>query len=96
MAFTYTKDLETVEGNLRITGGTFTSTAGTQGGDIVTGLSQVLDMQLTAYGSSVVADAPTVNASGGTSPLTTTGKDNGTLTIITTATTAGRWLAFGA
>ena len=96
MSFAYTKDLDTVVGNLRMTGGTYADTSST-GGEIVTGLHQIVDFQLTPYGSSVVADAPTVNASGSKiSPgINTTGQTAGTLSIICTTSTAGRWRAFG-
>lgn len=86
MAFSATKVGETVFGNLRVTYGTYTGGSST-GGDINTGLHQCVHMQLTAGGSSIVADAPTVNE---TFPVA-----GSAVTIIVTNNTDGFWMAFG-
>lgn len=87
MSFTATKTGEHVVGDLRMTRGTFLSSGGDTGGNINTGLHQCVAMQLTASGSSIVADAPTINE---TFPCA-----GNAVTIITTANTAGYWTAFG-
>lgn len=87
MAFTATKTGEHVVGDLRMTCGTYISSGGDTGGNINTGLHQVVAMDLTASGSSIVADAPTINE---TFPC-----DGSAVTIITTANTAGYWQAYG-
>jgi len=87
MAFTATKTGEHVVGDLRMTRGTYSNAGGSTGGNINTGLHQCVDMKLTASGSSIVADTPTINE---TFPV-----DGSAVTIITTANTAGYWIAFG-
>lgn len=87
MGFTATKTGEHVVGDLRMTRGTFANDGGSTGGNINTGLHQCLHMDLTASGSSIVADAPTVNA---TFPV-----DGSAVTIIATANSAGYWTAYG-
>ena len=86
MSFSATKVGETVFGNLRVTYGTWDGGSET-GGNINTGLHQVVSMQLTAKGSSIVADAPTINE---TFPC-----DGSAVTIIVTNYTDGYWMAFG-
>lgn len=86
MAMTSAKTSESVFGNLRMTYGTWTA-GGDTGGDINTGLHQCVAMYLTARGSSIVADAPTINE---TFPC-----DGSAITIITTSNTSGYWIAFG-
>jgi len=86
MAMTSAKVGETVIGNLRMTWGTWTA-GGDTGGNINTGLHQCVSMVLTAGGSSIVADAPTVNE---TMPC-----DGSAVTIITTSNTSGFWEAKG-
>lgn len=86
MAFSATKVGETVFGNLRVTYGTWDGGSET-GGNINTGLHQVVHMQLTAGGSSIVADAPTINE--------TLPHDGSAITIIVTSDTNGFWMAFG-
>ena len=86
MAFSATKVGETVFGNLRVTYGTWDG-GSTTGGNINTGLHQVVSMQLTANGSSIVADAPTINE---TFPC-----DGSAVTIIVTNDTNGYWIAYG-
>ncbi len=87
MAFTYTVDGQTVFGDKRIHYGSATSTLGDVGGDIVTGLLQIHNMWITAWGAAIVAGAPTINA---TFPLA-----SGTVSIIQTATTKAYWVAIG-
>lgn len=87
MAFTATKVGESVWGNKRVTWGTLLSDSGSTGGDINTGLHVCEGMFLTAKGSSVVADALTVNE---TFPVA-----GSAVTIVTTANAAGYWYAFG-
>jgi hypothetical protein len=86
MAITIVKLGENVFGNQRHVWGTATISGGATGGDITTGLHSVHSIQLTAMGSSIVADAPTVNE---TLPCT------GDVTIIATKDTAMIWDAFG-
>lgn len=86
MAFSASKTGEHVVGDLRMTRGTYTG-GGTTGGNINTGLHQVVDMHLTAKGSSIVADAPTINE---TFPC-----DGSAVTVIITNNTDGYWTAFG-
>ena len=88
MAFSYTKYAEgTLGGKHRWESGTFVSSGGDAGGDIVTSLSTVNSVQLTHTGSSVVASAPVVDE---TLPLA-----SGTVTIVTVANTAGVYLIEG-
>lgn len=87
MAIAVTKTVETVAGNLRMTSGLYTLSGGGTTGDINTGLHKVITMQLSAHGSSIVAGSPTINE---TFPC-----DGTAVTIIATANTSGRWLAFG-
>ena len=88
MAFSYTVSQEPISvGSRRWAWGTYTSADGSTGGDIVTPLHTVENVQLTSSGSSVAADDPTVNE---TLPLA-----SGTITIVTTANSTGYWLAIG-
>lgn len=86
MAFSATKVGETVIGNFRVTYGTWDG-GGETGGNINTGLRLCNIMLLTAKGSSIVADAPTVNE---TLPIA-----GNAVTIIVTSDTDGYWMAFG-
>lgn len=86
MAFAFTKDAEYVAGSTRITKGTFTSTGGSTGGDIYTGLQKVYGMKLQQKGTAVVASDPAVNE---TLPV------SDPVTIVTAANAAGYWMAFG-
>jgi len=85
MAFASTVSGSTVFGDLRVTYGTWTTDTTT--GDIDTGLTKVLAMSITAAGSSVVADAPTINE---TLPVA-----GSAVTIICTSATVGYWVAYG-
>lgn len=88
MSFTSSQKYQTVFGNKKVCWGTYTnSTGGDTGGSITTSLDQIDMVQLAASGSSIVADAPTLN---GTLPLASS-----SFTIITTANTNGYWIAFG-
>ena len=87
MAFASAVTDKTVFGNKRVHFGTYTASGGGTGGDIATGLQQVHSIMLTATGSSIVADAPTVNE---TLPLV-----GGDVTVICTANTTGVWMAIG-
>lgn len=91
MAFSATKVGETVFGNLRVTYGYWTA-GGDTGGDINTGLHRCVHMQLTAGGSSIVADAPTINE---TNLAAGKAVDGSAVTIITTSNTSGFWMAYG-
>jgi hypothetical protein len=86
MAFTFTKDNETVEGNLRITSGTYTSAGGSTGGDIYTGLQRVNGLLLQQKGAAVVASQAVVNE---TFPRVDP------VTIVTVANGTGYWEAWG-
>jgi hypothetical protein len=87
-AFASTVLLETptVFGNKKVVYGTFASSGGATGGDIATGLQVVENIILQHTGSSVSADAPAINE---TLPC------GGDVTIVTTANTAGSWMAIG-
>lgn len=86
MAFSASKTGETVFGNMRMTYGTWDGGSET-GGNINTGLHQCVGIILQAGGSSIVADAPTVNES---MPC-----DGSAVTIIVKSDTDGFWFAFG-
>ena len=87
MAITTTVDGQTVFGNKRIHYGTTTLDGGDTTGTLITGLQQVHSIMLTATGSTIVADAPTVNA---TLPLA-----SGSVPLIFTANKAAYWVAIG-
>ena len=86
MAFAFTKNNETVAGDLRFTSGTFTNTSGGTGGNIYTGLQQVHGVILQHNSSAVVADQPVLNE---TFPM------QDPVTIVTTADADGYWQAWG-
>ena len=86
MAFTFTKTNETVEGNLRITSGTFTSAGGSTGGDIYTGLQKVDGMILQQNAAAVVASQAVINE---------TFPKADPITIVSAANAAGYWEAWG-
>lgn len=86
MAITIVKLGENVFGNQRHVWGTATLSGTATTGDISTGLHSVHSIQLTATGSAIVADAPTVNE---TLPC------SGDVSIIATEDTAMIWDAFG-
>ena len=87
MAFTSTVSGSTVFGDKRVTFGTYAASGGATGGDINAGMTTVLSMDVTASGSAVVADAPTINE---TFPVA-----GSAVTVIVTADTTGYWFAFG-
>jgi len=74
-------------GSLKFTYGTFLSSGGDAGGDIVTGLIACEGMILQHSGAAVVASAPSVYE---TLPV-----DGKAVTIVTTANTGGYWMAWG-
>jgi len=86
MAFSATKTGESIFGNKKVAWGTYTG-GGTTGGDIDTGMHMCEHMQLTAKGSSVAADAPTVNE---TLPVA-----GNAVTIVITSDSDGYWFAIG-
>jgi hypothetical protein len=90
MAFTSTKIGESVFGNKRVVYGKYVNDGGSTGGDINTGLHHCDMMLLTAWGSSIVADAPTVNED------LSSAIDGSAVTIIATANSSGYWMAIGA
>jgi hypothetical protein len=86
--FAYTVDTPSkIVGTERVFTGTYTASAGSIGGDIVTPLSRVTDFTIKVDGAAVDADAPSYNE---TLPLS-----SGTVTIVTTADSTGRWTATG-
>ena len=85
MAFVSAVTRETVFGNVRIKWGTFTND--TTGGDIATGLTRVHFLVAQHSGDATVASSPSVNE---TFPLS-----GGDVTIVTTASADGYWLAIG-
>ena len=91
MAFAYTIETATnqseVFGAKKVIWGTYTSSGGGTGGDILTGLNRCDFISLQSKGSAVIADAPVVNE---TLPLA-----GGSVTIITAADEVGSWFALG-
>lgn len=86
MAFSYTKDDDTVFGNKRVTMGTFTNAGGDTGGDVYTGLQRIEKFFMTHTGSAVAADSPVANE---TFPC------SDPVTIVTTDGADGQWMAIG-
>jgi len=88
MAFSFTRTNETVEGNLRFSYGTYTSTGGTAGGDIYTGLQKVdgMILQQKSIGAAVSASQAVINE---TFPRVDP------VTIVTIAAGVGYWAAWG-
>ena len=74
-------------GSLKFTYGTFLSSGGDAGGDIITGLVACEGMVLQHSGAAAVASAPSVNE---TLPV-----DGKAVTIVTVADTGGYWMAWG-
>ncbi len=87
MAITVTVLGKTVFGNKRVHYGKYTLSGGGTTDEVPTGLQQVHTFVASAAGSSIVADAPTVNE---TFPLA-----SGDVTIIGTADSAAYWMAIG-
>lgn len=81
MAFAYTRDLLQEFGNKKVFTGTYTNTAGSTGGAIVTGLSSV-----NYFNSNNNDQAATVNQ---------VAISSGTVTLTTVADTDGQWFAVG-
>lgn len=73
-------------GNRRMSWGTFSCSSAT-GGNIDTGLRSCENIVLQQVSSAVVADAPVVNE---TLPVA-----GSAVTIVTTASAAGNWIAWG-
>jgi len=78
---------QTVQGNRKVSYGTFANSNGATGGEVLTGLSIVEFFELQHTGSSVVSDVPVANE---TFPLV-----GGSVTIVTVADTSGIWKAIG-
>lgn len=98
MTFSYTINGRQVIGNAKVVYGTFTNDGGSTGGTIETQLRTVENFNANYIGSSVVSDAPAINAT----LETTTSKafirttdPQGTITIVTVANTSGFWMAIG-
>lgn len=91
-AFAYTRSTEVeIVGKKRRVRGTFTSTGGATGGDIVTGLSFVTGFKVTPTGAGVTADATSVNETVATDTIIV----GGTITIVSSADAVGIWEAEG-
>ena len=90
MAFTYTvSDISPGgSGSKAFAFGTYTSTLGDTGGDIVTGLETVLKVMLQPSGAAVKATRAAVDA---TLPVV----NKGAVTVVTSANEVGQWLAVG-
>ena len=86
MPFEFTKTMEWVDRGVRHTAGTYTNTGGSTGGDIYTGLSQILGVELQDKGAAVGASSPSVNEA---CPC------HDPVTIVTVADKPGYWHAFG-
>lgn len=87
MGFTYTISEYGVRGARKFRRGTYTSAAGSTGGDINTGLTICEHMNLQPTGGSVSASDPVVNE---TFPVAGTA-----VTIVTVANEVGNWEATG-
>ena len=85
MAFTFSKTYEAVEGNLRHTFGTFTTSSTDTTGDVYTGLQKVFGIVMTPK-----------NAAGAQCYTTTTFPAVDPVTIVFSASSDGYWHAFGA
>lgn len=83
MAFSYTA--KTINPGGRIAAGKYASTGGSTGGDIDTGLPNVLSITLQPATTAVVTSFPVTNE---TFPLA-----YGQVTIVTTANEVGTWIA---
>lgn len=91
-AFVYTRSTEVeVIGKKRRFRGTYTSSGGATGGDIVTGLSIVTGFKITTTGAAVAADDAAVNET----ILSDTYIVGGTITLVTTVDVVGIWEAEG-
>ena len=84
MAFSYAVSGETIWGNKRVKWGTFTNTALTSGGAVVTGLSHC-DVFMPNVTSHSWSTAPKVTRTAG----------SGSVTIATENNQDGEWLAIG-
>jgi len=78
MAFTYTPKIADCSGYKTITG-TYASTAGSTGGTIATGLSNIYHA---SFSSATSTPSSVVTLSGGTITLTTTANQTGTFMAI--------------
>ncbi|MBW6469614.1 MAG: hypothetical protein K0A90_00150 [Methanosarcinaceae archaeon] len=87
MAFTYTITGQTYFGDKKIVTGTYTSSAGGTGGDILTGLTNCTGCILQGTGSAVDLNEPVINE---TFPVA-----GGAITIVTTADKSGVFVAMG-
>jgi hypothetical protein len=87
MAFESSVGGQAVEGNLRITYGTYTNGSGDTGGDIDTGLPVCDFIMLQPGGSSAIATASVVNE---TLPVA-----GSAVTVVTADNEDGTWFAFG-
>jgi len=86
MAFSSTKEVESVFDNRRYTFGTFTNSGGGTGGDIRTGLEQIEQLIVQPKGTAVAAAHCVTSES---FPV----RDG--VTIVTGANVCGYWFAFG-
>ena len=86
MAFTFTANTKDHAG-LGVASGSYTSSGGSTGGDIVTGLDTVVSFMITPKGAAVATNQSVVNE---TLPLAP-----GTVTIVTDANQVGYWEARG-
>lgn len=86
MAFSSAVVTTTIMGNKKVTWGTYNGAAVTTG-NLNTGLSVCETLQLSAGGSSVVTEAPTINS---TFPIA-----GSSVPIIFTSGTTGFWMAIG-
>ena len=93
MAFTSTLTETVVMGNKKMAYGTYTSTAGSTGGEVDTGLSRA-DVFFTQTTGSVAPITPT--AVNETLPLhNTSATSTVSVTIVTVANDVGMWIAYG-
>ena len=87
MAFTSTIIRSYSVGNGKRAFGTYTNTGGSTGGNIITGLATIENLELQPKGTSISANQPVVNE---TFPLNIDG-----ITVVTSADEVGYWTAEG-
>lgn len=94
-AFAFTIDRQYVEGNKRVSSGTYTSSGTATGGNIECGLNVVEFFYLIPNQAGVSAAAPTITETFPFVSNSTVSTNAGLVTIITTADEVGYWKAIG-
>lgn len=89
MAFTYAVTYRDIEGHKRVLRGTYASSGGSTGGDVITGLATVESFDIQPLAAAAIATQSVVNES---LPLS---NSNGAVTIVTSSNESGIWEAKG-